>query len=840
MVKPGSQTNKRKSLRFQYTLIASIVCGVLILASLLSDLYIDKLTSENTSALNLHNTIYTHVDELENAIWKSDKSLYLLLTNNKKIAEDEIIANLDEVNKQLINIKTISDFSHTALASHITSLVKKQKKLKDDVLTLLELRKDENWIYPMLPFFNATLLDSNNHFETAINLAIKETLNSGVQGNNRKVFTLLDEIRNIWRLKILDFRGALLRYAGLNIRNISQEKNIETFQKILDEKLQLLVKFREKGELGLETEIALDELIKNSKKWYKDYHELLKIKKSNVWRADVKYLHTIIQPQQKSIFDELNIFKKELNKWAFINIQRVEKVAEQINYEFWILTFIAVLFTIYIYRMLARSLLIPIANISNSIKRQNSIPGEIEVPVTGSEEIYTLISTFNEMRDQVNHRQMVLEFQAMHDALTGLPNRALLQDRLEQGIQLASRNKNTIALLLLDLDRFKEINDTLGHPVGDSVLRELSRRLEKFLRSSDTVARLGGDEFAIITNYKDREQIDLFVEKIVHEVEKVIVIDERQLYVGVSVGIATYPQHGEDADTLIRRADIAMYSAKRENKNHEFYDNDKDYHSAENLALLADLKSELKKPADQIQLHFQPIIDIASSQVIGAEALIRWEHPTLGMMSADHIITMAEQTGLISDLTYWVLNESLHCYSEWKNDNIRVSVNLSAINLHDPELIPFLSKKLEEVNVNPEKLTLEITESAVMNDPIMAQKVLTELKDMGITLVIDDYGTGLSSLAYLKSLPVKCLKIDKSFVMEMRSNENDSIIIHSTIDMAHNLGLTVVAEGVENSETLESLRKLNCDYMQGFYVAAPMSSGNFMTWMDNYSPEVAI
>ena len=840
MILTESDISKRKSLRFQYTLIASIVCGGLVLASLLSDLYFDKITSENTIALNLHNKIYRHVDELENSIWNSDKSLYMLLSNNKNITEDKIITNLNEVSKHFIEIKEIKHFSETNLLHFIVSLEKKQTQLKKDVVKLLELRKDENWLYPMLPFFNATLLESNNHFETAINIAIKETLNLGNQGYKGNVITLLQEILNIWRLKILDFRSALLRYAGLNIKNIVQEKNIETYQTMLNEKLQELVKYRDKGELGLETEIALDELIKSSKKWYKDYHKLLKIKKSNVWRADVNYIHTIIQPQQKKIFDELKVFKNTLNEWAFVNIQRVENVAIQINYEFWILTFIAVLFTIYIYRVLVRSLLIPIAKISNSIKLQNNISENIDIPAAASEEIYTLISAFNEMKDQINHRQMVLEFQAMHDSLTGLPNRALLQDRLEQGIQLAARNNNTIALLLLDLDRFKEINDTLGHPVGDCVLRELSRRLEKFLRSSDTVARLGGDEFAIVTNYQNRDQIDSFVEKIVSEIEKVIVIDERQLYVGVSVGIATYPEHGNDAETLIRRADIAMYSAKRENKDHEFYNNDKDYHSAESLALLADLKSELKKPADQIQLHFQPIIDIASNQVIGAEALIRWEHPTLGMMSADHIINVAEQTGLISELTYWVLNESLLCYSHWKNNDIRVSVNLSAINLHDPELIPYLSKKLEEINVSPEKLTLEITESAVMNDPIMAQKVLTELKDMGITLVIDDYGTGLSSLAYLKSLPVKCLKIDKSFVMEMRSNENDLIIIHSTIDMAHNLGLTVVAEGVENRETLASLRKLKCDYMQGYYVAEPMSSSDFMIWMNNYSPEIAI
>lgn len=840
MSKPGSQLKIRKSLRSQYILVASIVCTLLIVASLLSDLYFYKIASENSASLNLHNSINTQVGELDNAIWKADKSLYVLISSTDKLDTNQLISNLHEVHEKLHDVRKVVGFETTGLKAHIITLEAMNNKLRDDVLRLLELRTDDNWLYPMLPFFNATLLDSNKAFETAINLAIKEILDSTQKKYTGKIYRLLDEIRNIWRLKILDFRGALLRFAGLNTQNIAQEKNIENYHLLLQEKLKELAEHRKNGELGFEAELALDEMLKNSKKWYMDYQELLKIKRSNVWRADINYIHKKIQPQQKIIFDELERFKKDLSEWSYSNIQRVEKAALQINFELWVLTFIAILFAIMIYRMLAKSILIPVANIEKAISQQTNISEKIDFPEASSEEVYSLISAFNSMQQQISHRQMVLEFQAMHDSLTGLPNRALLQDRLEQAIHTASRNNGKMALLLLDLDRFKDINDTLGHPVGDSVLRELSRRLEKFLRSSDTVARLGGDEFAIITNYQDMKQISSFVRKIVKEIEKVIVVDERQLYVGVSVGIATYPMHGDDADTLIRHADIAMYSAKRENKDQEFYDDEKDYHSAESLALLADLKTELKKPADQIQLHFQPIIDIFSNKIIGAEALIRWQHPTQGMMSAEHIVRMAEQTGLISDLTYWVLNESLVCFSQWKHESMRVSVNLSAINLHDPNLIPYLREKLQSNNVSPEKLTLEITESAVMNDPLMAQKVLTELKEMGITLVIDDYGTGLSSLAYLKSLPVKCLKIDKSFVIEMLTNENDSIIIHSTIDMAHNLGLTVVAEGVENKETLSELRRLKCDFVQGYYVAQPMLSVELIKWMANYSVDTHV
>ena len=456
------------------------------------------------------------------------------------------------------------------------------------------------------------------------------------------------------------------------------------------------------------------------------------------------------------------------------------------------------------------------------------------LPDQGSKEINILVKAFNNMRKQVHHRQMVLEFQAMHDSLTGLPNRALLQDRLEQAIKQADRDDIGMSLLLLDLDRFKDINDTLGHPVGDIVLRKVSRRLEDCLRSSDTVARLGGDEFAILTSYINRSQVESFINRIIKDVEKVIMIDDQKLYVGLSVGIASYPKDGLDADTLIQHADIAMYSAKRENKNQEFYDPEKDYYSADNLTLLADLKAEFKKPSDKILLYFQPQIDLNTGKISSIESLIRWNHSTHGFLPAEQIVRMAEQTGLITELTYWVLRESINEFAKWCKHDITLSINLSVWNLQDPELIPFILGVLKAASVPPRKISFEITESAVMNDPVRAREVLKNLDQLGFDLAIDDYGTGFSSLAYLKLLPVKYLKIDKSFVVDMLDDEDDAIIVHSTIELAHNLGLSVIAEGVESQDTLSKLRELNCDFAQGYFIAKPMPCNELQKWVSDF------
>ena len=826
---------KRKSLRQQYILAASIVSLLLILASMITGLYLSYVTKSTTESLNQYDKIVLKVDELDTAIRKADKSIAALISSPEKIYHKIIIDTLHDVRIKIDNLLELEQLDKNNLLPQIKKIEFIHHQLNTEVNKLLELRNDINWLYPMLPYINITLLESNSEFETAINIAIKETLNVGNKQSYGHVFRLLDELRNIWRLKILDFRGALIRFAGLSAINISQEKNIENFQVNIKNKLKELSVLKNKGQLGFETEDAVETMRLSSDKWYKDYQELLLIRKSNVWRADIKYIQIKIQPLQKKIFNELVDLDRLLRDISSNNTIKIEKVTKQIHLELWVLTIIAVMFVIFIYRVLEKSLLIPVANISELLTDQNESLKNIELPEKGSKEVHSLIESFNTMRRQIHHRQMALEFQAMHDSLTGLPNRALFQDRLEQAIHLAERDKSCVSILLLDLDRFKDINDTLGHSIGDRVLRKIAKRLDKSLRSSDTVARLGGDEFSILTSYSNRSQIEAFVERIVKDIERVIIIDDQKLYVGVSVGISSYPSDGKDADTLIRHADIAMYSAKRENKNQEFYEEEKDYHSADNLTLLAELKTELKKPSDQIQLYFQPQIDLNTSEVISVEALIRWNHPVKGFLPTEQIIRVAEQTGLISELTYWVITESIKEYIKWDNSDITISINLSVWNLQDPNLISFISRKLNENNIKPEKIVFEITESDVMHDPIKAREVLTTLSEMGVELAVDDYGTGFSSLAYLKVLPVKCLKIDKSFVIDMFDDENDAIIVHSTIELAHNLGLTVVAEGVETEQLLDKLRQLGCDYAQGYFISKPKNSSDFINWINNYN-----
>jgi diguanylate cyclase (GGDEF)-like protein len=420
-----------------------------------------------------------------------------------------------------------------------------------------------------------------------------------------------------------------------------------------------------------------------------------------------------------------------------------------------------------------------------------------------------------------------LAHQSYHDSLTGLPNRTLLRDRLNQAILAAQRTYEPLALVVMDLDRFADINDTLGHNAGDVVLQQIGQRLHDELRTSDTVARLGGDEFAVVLRSADDQGAKIVADRILQTLSAPFTVGDMNLDVEASIGIALYPFHGTDANTLIQRADVAMYLAKQNRSGYAFYTSDRDEHSSSRLALMGDLRRAIEH--DELVVYYQPKIACATGCVCGAEALVRWQHPEQGLLFPDKFIPLAEQSGLMTPLTLWVLKDVLRQIRAWDDQGmpLRVAVNLSARSLQDPELPGDVAEALELAGVDFSSLELEITESAVMADPVRALEIVSQLANLGIHLSIDDFGTGYSSLAYLKRLPVKNLKIDKSFVLEMLTNENDGTIVRSIINLGHDLGLKVIAEGVETAEIFNRLRELECDEAQGYYMSKPIPADAF-------------
>lgn len=435
--------------------------------------------------------------------------------------------------------------------------------------------------------------------------------------------------------------------------------------------------------------------------------------------------------------------------------------------------------------------------------------------------------------DALLRQSEINEHQALHDGLTGLPNRTLFRDRIEQAIAVARRENGQLAVAMMDLDRFKDVNDSLGHHAGDALLVDLGKRLRGVLRCSDTVARLGGDEFGVlISKPRSDRDVAVVIDKVRAALEQPVIIDGLALPAEASIGIAMFPDHGQDVDTLLRHADVAMYSAKEEKSGYVFYDGARSETDPARLTLVSELRRAIEER--ELVLYYQPKAALANGVVSSVEALLRWNHPTRGLVGPDEFIPLAQQTGLIKPLTLYVLDEALSQCHAWKQAEmpLGVAVNISIRNLldaHFPELVRTL---LDKWQIEPAMLELEITESTVLSDPVRTKRVLDKLSAMGIVLSIDDFGTGYSSLSYLSQLPVNEIKIDRSFVMNMADCDNDAVIVRSTIDLARNLGLKVVAEGVETEHAWDVLTQLGCTLAQGYYLSRPVPAHQLTEWLE--------
>jgi diguanylate cyclase (GGDEF)-like protein len=412
---------------------------------------------------------------------------------------------------------------------------------------------------------------------------------------------------------------------------------------------------------------------------------------------------------------------------------------------------------------------------------------------------------------------------AFHDALTDLPNRVLLHDRLTQAMLAFHRESEPLALMVLDLDNFKAINDSLGHHAGDRVLQQVAVRLRAALRDTDTVARLGGDEFALMLPHTDLAGAAATAEKVLQRLKAPYFLDDRSLVVSASIGLAGFPEHSTVAETLLQQADIAMYAAKTGGLGIAVYSADRDRQAHRRLAVISDLRAAIEN--DQFACYYQPIVDLQTGRTMALEILARWQHPEQGLLPPSEFIDLAEQTGLIEPLTMLLLEKALVEAPE----HVPIALNLSARHLRDPNLPDRIADVLVAKNAPTSRLVLEITENFIMSDPVRSIASLSRLHEMGVTLAVDDFGTGYSSLSYLRRLPLDELKIDRSFVVGL-ATEGDAIV-RSTIDLAHNLGLKVVAEGVESVEIHDRLRDLGCDAGQGLFFSAPCHVDAIHDWM---------
>ncbi|MFZ6777984.1 EAL domain-containing protein [Undibacterium sp. Ji83W] len=531
---------------------------------------------------------------------------------------------------------------------------------------------------------------------------------------------------------------------------------------------------------------------------------------------------------------------EQFNTIAVLQLSISQAVApyKELQRNILILTVLGALVASIISAITARRITGPVRQLAETARSLGAGDYTATINVKQKDEIGDLARTFMTMRDGIAQREKEISRLAYWDTLTNLPNRALFTDMLEEAIASARSHEKSCYVLMMDLDRFKHVNDVMGHRFGDILLNQVAIRLSAELGAGGTKpARLGGDEFAILLPASSKENALDLANRILRSLEKPISIEDQTVDLGAGIGIAGFPEHAGDAQSLLSRVEVAMYAAKQGNSGAVIYSPDIDKSSQQSLSLLSELRAALEQQA--FRLYVQPKVGLDHDQVIAVEALVRWIHPERGFIFPDQFIPFAEQTGFIRQLTHWVMNEAARVCHAWNQQSIhlKISVNISTRDLLDQDLPGKFAQILQNHEVKAASFCLEITESAIMDDPVRAFQTLDKLHAMGFELSIDDFGTGYSSLAYLKRLPVHELKIDKSFVLKMEKDIDDTKIVKSTIDLGHNMGLRVVAEGVENIEVMNLLKELGCDQAQGYYISKPMPSADMPAWLSKWQEQ---
>ncbi|MBP1202153.1 diguanylate cyclase (GGDEF)-like protein [Duganella sp. 1411] len=486
----------------------------------------------------------------------------------------------------------------------------------------------------------------------------------------------------------------------------------------------------------------------------------------------------------------------------------------------------------------------PISELADTARRLERGDYKGQIDTSREDEIGALAHAFDSMREGIAKREQEIRRLAYWDTLTNLPNRAQFLLLLNDAMEDARKREEAVFVLMMDLDRFKHVNDVMGHNFGDALLRQVAGRLQLLLanrrQSSAQVARLGGDEFAVLLPASDVDAARRMAAEILQALETPLSLEDQMVDIGAGLGIAGYPVHGSDGEALLSMAEVAMYAAKQRNDGAVVYDAAMDKSSEKSLSLLTELRNAIER--NEFRLHVQPKIMLDTGKVVGMESLVRWAHPVRGNVFPDEFIPFAEQTGFIRVLTRWVMERSAELCQELaaRGHHLKVSVNLSTRDLLDQDLPAKFGDLLERHKLSPGSFCLEITESAIMDDPVRAQATLERLSAMGVDLSIDDFGTGYSSLAYLKRLPVNELKIDKSFVLNMEHDVGDTKIVRSTIDLGHNMGLRVVAEGIESEAVWRLLADLGCDQGQGYFMSRPIPGDQLIGWLEKWQAPITV
>ncbi len=830
-VKAQGKSKYIRSIQSQYIIVALLLGCLVLISSTLAYINIITTSSELSSQADSTSRVLSLTTDIRQHSNHAYSTIQAFMLDPDQASHTQQLE--DDIAQAKRNLRLVSRdplSRQLKIQGAIDQLTQSLEQLKTNALRLFSVRTSVHEQYPALAISSQQMNPISHNILSAFKLTLLEYRENPKALLNTQEYALLNEALLGWMNIMAEYRLYLTdRMGSLSPRLIDdQETIVRSHIKLVKQHVNELHQLNLQGKFDFQGSSLIDKLPEQVTLWEEHFERVTRINHSGDWRQDSNLLKQSVIPLIQEINNHLmNIDLKVKNEYQTV-LKNKTSASTQQNY---ILIGIICLFLVYIVisiKLLQHFIIKPIAQISSAMKDEAFHHNGLHLPnFTRTRETQDLIEAFAEMSHQVFKRQDELEYQAMHDSLTGLPNRLMLHQRLDYHLLISSREKQNMIFMMLDLNRFKEINDTLGHHIGDNLLVQVGERISKLLRSVDTVARLGGDEFAVLLPNTNRSQSSIVASAINRELEKPFHVNDYELQISASIGIAECPGDSNDSHTLMQHADVAMYIAKREKSGYHYYSAVEDSHSIGRLSLSADLRSAIEN--DELALQFQPKYQMNSGKIIGAEALLRWHHPESGTISPELIIDLAEEMGMINELSNWVIvNAFRFCAEHTKtHPDCILSINLSVHNLRDAQLLDNINQWIAEYDISSSNICFEITESAMMTNPEKSIQVLNKLHNLGVKLSVDDFGTGFSSLAYLKLLPVSELKIDKSFVMDILHDESNRLIVRSTIELSHNLGLDVVAEGIENQQCWEMLSTMGCDSAQGYYLSEPLEPAEF-------------
>jgi diguanylate cyclase len=825
------------SYRGRYLYLSALAFLIFCTFALINWKYINESSQHTRKNIYERNENSQALNQIINQYQLIRVQIYQFSLNPEQVSPltiNESITRLMELTSH-IDVYMYDDIDTETLNNFIIQI---PEQLHEIVLDFLQTRTNpELWI-PAIRVMSQQLLPVNTEISNTLDEMIEDS--SFYTSKSLQLKAKLLELKNIWLSMISEFR--LLASNRMGIFKNSREginnrvNNIDLYLKQSQVKLDELETLLANEEYAFLRKNLLPDLKQNMSQWIEIHARAKKLLLSKDWRSDIPALKKI--DQLLNDFNHLlGVLSNELQKQSVNDIQSLDDNNRAYSLFFLLLGILMLVILSIIYLYIDRNILLPIARTTRALLLQSTgVSQELQISSRATE-TQQLVDAFNKMRQQINQRENRLDFIAHHDNLTNLPNRLMFNQRLEHAIQLTHRNDNQVALMLLDLDRFKIVNDTLGHLFGDKLLQQTAKRLKDAMRAEDTIARLGGDEFAIILeNISSLIEVETFAKKIIHLFETPFIIDEQELHISTSIGITLSPLNSTDPDTLIRFADIAMYHSKNEGRNqYSFYsseleDADESIINFENL-----LREAISM--DQFELHYQPIVDITNERRNIGEALLRWKHPTRGLLLPKDFIPILDNSELLFELTCWVIRETAQIQHKIKRQlgfTPCLSINLPSSIFQLKQYRDKVEKLLLEQIEYPENYMLEVTEDSLITDIVNTVEFLKTLKKAGFHIALDDFGTGQSSLSHLRVFPIDTIKIDGEFVRDVTDDQNDANLVSAIISLAHDLGLSVIAEGVESQAQFDFLTDKGCHLFQGYFFSHPVSADEYLKTLKSF------